>query len=147
MQDVHAHTFPLHVFVPQTWYMRQALIKPHKKFFQNFVACINSINDQLEQVPPREARTLQVKLVNDNLMDIIESTMPKSWQGEVNRQCFDCMAERQVNFIRFNKNLELLDPPKQAQRGRTAAISSTSTNQQIQSKKRGREANAPILSA
>eukprot|EP00957_Ditylum_brightwellii_P137991 10520178-Ditylum_brightwellii.AAC.1 len=47
----------------------------------------------------------------------------------------------------FAKNLELLDPPKQAQRGRTAATSSTGTNQQIPRKKRGREANMPIPSA
>eukprot|EP00957_Ditylum_brightwellii_P051176 3879518-Ditylum_brightwellii.AAC.1 len=73
--------------------------------------------------------------------------MPKSWQGEMHRQCSDCAAKGQARLIRFCKNLELLDPPKQAQKGGTAATSSTCTNQQIPRKKRDREANAPSLSA
>eukprot|EP00957_Ditylum_brightwellii_P055815 4228770-Ditylum_brightwellii.AAC.1 len=61
------------------------------------------------------------------------------------RQHFDCVAKGQAKFIRFCKNHELLDPPKQAQRGGTAATSSTGTNQQILRKERGQEVNGPSL--
>eukprot|EP00957_Ditylum_brightwellii_P021714 1637974-Ditylum_brightwellii.AAC.1 len=63
------------------------------------------------------------------------------------RQFFDCVAKGQAKYIRFCENLKLLDPPKQAQRGRTATMSSTGTNQQNLKKKRGREIDAPNLSA
>eukprot|EP00957_Ditylum_brightwellii_P138117 10528441-Ditylum_brightwellii.AAC.1 len=88
------------------------------------------MNDQLESFLPGDNRTPQVKLVEDNLMDILENAIIKSWQGEMCRQRFDCVAKGQAKFIRFCKNLELLDPPKQAQRGRQAAILATGTNQQ-----------------
>eukprot|EP00957_Ditylum_brightwellii_P075131 5709131-Ditylum_brightwellii.AAC.1 len=65
-------------------------------------------------------------------MDILENVMPKLWQAEICRQCFDCASKGQANFIRFCKNLKSLDPPKQqAQKGGAAAMPSSSSNQQI----------------
>eukprot|EP00957_Ditylum_brightwellii_P153031 11649228-Ditylum_brightwellii.AAC.1 len=60
-------------------------------------------------------------------------------------QRFDCAAKGQAEFIQFCKCLELLDPPKQGQKGEHDAMSATGTQQQILRKKRGREANAPSL--
>eukprot|EP00957_Ditylum_brightwellii_P167256 12732284-Ditylum_brightwellii.AAC.1 len=85
--------------------------------------------------------------MDNELMDILENAIPKSWQGEMCRQHFDFVVKGQAKFIRFCKNLELLEPSKQAQMVRTVAISSTGTNQQIPEKKGGRDANAPSLSA
>eukprot|EP00957_Ditylum_brightwellii_P062705 4758900-Ditylum_brightwellii.AAC.1 len=45
---------------------------------QIFVARVNKSNDQLEQFPPRDDRTPQVKLAGKKLMDILENAMPKS---------------------------------------------------------------------
>eukprot|EP00957_Ditylum_brightwellii_P072232 5490945-Ditylum_brightwellii.AAC.1 len=112
-----------------------------------FVDRVNKINDQLEQFSPRDGGNLQVKLLDNTLMDILETAVPKSWQGEMCRQHFVCTAKGYTNIFRFCKNLELLDPPKQAQRNRTAATSFTGSNQQNHKKKRDREANAPSLSA
>eukprot|EP00957_Ditylum_brightwellii_P022626 1706627-Ditylum_brightwellii.AAC.2 len=71
-----------------------------------------SINKRLAQFPPRDNRTFQEKLADNKLMDILENAMPKSWQEEMQRQCFDCVADRQSKSISFCKNPELLDPPK-----------------------------------
>eukprot|EP00957_Ditylum_brightwellii_P024251 1829329-Ditylum_brightwellii.AAC.1 len=103
------------------------------------------MNGQLEQFPPRDDGTPQVKLVEDKLIDILENSVPKSWQGGMHRQMFDCIATREAKFIQFCKYLELLDPPKQGQKGGHDAMSATDTWQQILRRKRGQEADAPSL--
>eukprot|EP00957_Ditylum_brightwellii_P086918 6615759-Ditylum_brightwellii.AAC.1 len=125
MEDVHMHMFLLQAYVMQTRYMRQTLMKPHNMSLHTFVACVNKMNNWLEQFPPREDGTPQVKLVEDKLMDILENAVPKSWQEEMHRQKFDCVAKGQTEFIRFCKCLDLLDTPKQGQKGRHDATSTT----------------------
>eukprot|EP00957_Ditylum_brightwellii_P208775 15358876-Ditylum_brightwellii.AAC.1 len=41
-------------------------------------ACVNEMNDLLEQVSPRDNGTPQVKLVEDKVMDILDNAVPKS---------------------------------------------------------------------
>eukprot|EP00957_Ditylum_brightwellii_P155543 11840492-Ditylum_brightwellii.AAC.1 len=81
-----------------------------------FVARVNEMNNCLKQLPSRHSGTPKVKLVEGKLMDILENAVPKSWQGEMCRQRFDCAAEGQAEFIQFCKCLELLDPPTQGQK-------------------------------
>eukprot|EP00957_Ditylum_brightwellii_P134779 10275736-Ditylum_brightwellii.AAC.1 len=69
-------------------------------------------------------------------MDILKNAVPKSCQGGMRRHSFDCAAEGQAKFIRFYKNLESLDPPKQAQKGGNATTSATGTNHQILKKEK-----------
>eukprot|EP00957_Ditylum_brightwellii_P070616 5365636-Ditylum_brightwellii.AAC.2 len=124
MQDMHMHMFLLQAYVTQTWYIWRALIKPYKMSLQTFAARIHKINDQIEQFLTRDNMTPQVKLADDKLMDIMENKIPKLWQADMCRQCFDCAAEGQAKFIRFYENLELLDPPKQqVQKGRFQFVS------------------------
>eukprot|EP00957_Ditylum_brightwellii_P204276 15338474-Ditylum_brightwellii.AAC.1 len=78
-------------------------------------------------------------------MDILENAVPKSWQRKMHRQRFNCMAEGQAKYTQFCKCLELLDPPKQAQKSRQDATSATGNREQIPEKKRSQEANAPGL--
>eukprot|EP00957_Ditylum_brightwellii_P189950 14461027-Ditylum_brightwellii.AAC.1 len=59
-------------------------------------ACVNKMNDQLEQFLPRNDRTHQVKLAEDKLIDILENVVPKSWQREMHRQRFDCVVKGQL---------------------------------------------------
>eukprot|EP00957_Ditylum_brightwellii_P091180 6942089-Ditylum_brightwellii.AAC.1 len=66
-----------------------------------FVAHVNKMKNQLEQFLPRDDGTPQVKLVEDKLMVILENALPKSWQGEMCRQRFDCAAIGQAKFIQF----------------------------------------------
>eukprot|EP00957_Ditylum_brightwellii_P078075 5935338-Ditylum_brightwellii.AAC.1 len=40
------------------------------------------MNDHLDQFLPRDDETPQVKLVENELMDILENAVPKSWQGK-----------------------------------------------------------------
>eukprot|EP00957_Ditylum_brightwellii_P210364 15364883-Ditylum_brightwellii.AAC.1 len=129
MEEVHTHMFLLQAYVTQTRYMRWTLMKPHNMSLRAFVACVNKMNNCLEQFPLRDDRTYQVKLVEDKLMDILENTVPNSWQGEMHRQRFDCMAEGQAKFIWFCKCLESLDPPKKDQKGRQDATSATGNQQ------------------
>eukprot|EP00957_Ditylum_brightwellii_P115759 8830553-Ditylum_brightwellii.AAC.1 len=83
--------------------------------------------------------------MEDKLMDILENTVPKSCQGEMCRQRFNCTAKGQAKFIWFCECLELMDPPKRGRKVRHDATSATGTQQQILRKKRGQEANAPSL--
>eukprot|EP00957_Ditylum_brightwellii_P176689 13457438-Ditylum_brightwellii.AAC.1 len=71
------------------------------------------MNDHLEQFPPRDNRTPQVKLAEDKLMDINENAVPRSWQEEMRRQRFNCASKGQAKFIYFCECLESLDPLKQ----------------------------------
>eukprot|EP00957_Ditylum_brightwellii_P187408 14272779-Ditylum_brightwellii.AAC.1 len=93
------------------------------------------MNDCLEQFPPRDDGTPQVKLTEDKLMDILKNAAPKSWQGEMHRQRFDCATKGQAKFIIFCKCLESLDPLKQKNRQDVTSV--TGSNQQIPKKKRG----------
>eukprot|EP00957_Ditylum_brightwellii_P147864 11259782-Ditylum_brightwellii.AAC.2 len=86
MKDVYMRMFPLQEYVIWMRYMCQTLAKPYGISLHTFVAHINEMNGQLEQFLPRDNRTPQVKLAEDKLMDILENTVPKSWQGEMCRQ-------------------------------------------------------------
>eukprot|EP00957_Ditylum_brightwellii_P027894 2107564-Ditylum_brightwellii.AAC.1 len=129
MKDVHMHMFQLQTYIMQSRYMCWTLMKPHNLTLCTFVACFNKMNDHLEQFPPRDDQTPQVKLAKDKLMDILENAVPKAWQGEMRRQRFDCAAKGQAKFICFCKYLESLDPPKQ--KNGQDIMSATSSNQQI----------------
>eukprot|EP00957_Ditylum_brightwellii_P070962 5392479-Ditylum_brightwellii.AAC.1 len=85
MEDVHTHMFPLQAYVTQTRNMRWTQMKPHAMSLHAFVAHVNKMNSCLEQFPPRNDRTPQATLAEDKLMDILENTVPKSWQGEIHR--------------------------------------------------------------
>eukprot|EP00957_Ditylum_brightwellii_P198464 15125485-Ditylum_brightwellii.AAC.1 len=137
IEDTHTHMFPLQAYVTQTRYMHQTLVKPQNISLRAFVAHVNKMNNCLEQFLPRDNGTPQVKLVEDKLMNILENAVPKSWQGGIHRQRFDCMAKGQAKFIQFCKCLELLDPQKQGQKGEQDATSATGNRQQIPKKKRG----------
>eukprot|EP00957_Ditylum_brightwellii_P205826 15345622-Ditylum_brightwellii.AAC.1 len=50
-KDVHRHMFPLHIYLIQTWYMYQTLVKPHDMPLHVSVACVNKMDDRLEQFP------------------------------------------------------------------------------------------------
>eukprot|EP00957_Ditylum_brightwellii_P145759 11099339-Ditylum_brightwellii.AAC.1 len=143
MEDIHTHMFPLQAYIMQTRYMCRILMKPHNMSLHTFVAHVNKMNDYLEQFSPRDNGTPQVKLAEDKLMYIPNNAVPKSWQGEMRRQRFDCAAKGQAKFICFCKCLESLDPLKQ--KNGQDATSATGSNQQIPKKKRGQEANAPNL--
>eukprot|EP00957_Ditylum_brightwellii_P066458 5045037-Ditylum_brightwellii.AAC.1 len=61
------------------------------------------------------------------------------------RQHFDYTAKGLAEFIRFCKNLELLDSPKQqAQKGGAANISATGSNQQIPKRKGAKRLICPV---
>eukprot|EP00957_Ditylum_brightwellii_P040388 3056673-Ditylum_brightwellii.AAC.1 len=112
MEDVHTHMFTLQAYVTQTRYMHWTLMKPYNMSLRTFIVRVNKTNDCLEQFPPRDNGSPQVKLTEEKLMDILENIAPKLWQGEMHRQRFDCAAEGQAKFICFYKCLESLDPPK-----------------------------------
>eukprot|EP00957_Ditylum_brightwellii_P142936 10890802-Ditylum_brightwellii.AAC.1 len=86
MEDVHTHMFPLQAYVTQTRHMCWTLMKPHDMSLHAFVARVNKMNDCLEQFLPTDYGTPQVNLVENKLMNILENTVPKSWQGEMCRQ-------------------------------------------------------------
>eukprot|EP00957_Ditylum_brightwellii_P194773 14835882-Ditylum_brightwellii.AAC.1 len=86
MEDVHMHMFPLQAYATQTRYMHQTLMKPHNMSLHTFVVSINKMNGRLEQFPPRDNRTPQVKLIENKLIVILKNAVPKSWQREIHRQ-------------------------------------------------------------
>eukprot|EP00957_Ditylum_brightwellii_P154874 11787438-Ditylum_brightwellii.AAC.1 len=106
----HMHMFLLRAYITQTRYMCWTMMIPHDMSLCAFVAHVNKMNDCLEQFLCRDDGTPQVKLVEDNLMDTLENVVPESWQGEMRRQKFDCVAKGQAKFIQFCKCLELLKP-------------------------------------
>jgi hypothetical protein len=62
MQGMYKHMFLLQAYTIQTQYIQRELIKSYKISLQTFVARVNKIIDQLEQFPPRDDGTPQVKL-------------------------------------------------------------------------------------
>eukprot|EP00957_Ditylum_brightwellii_P035284 2676019-Ditylum_brightwellii.AAC.1 len=109
IKGMHLHMFPLQAYIMQTHYMCRVLIEPFKMSTCNFIIHVNKINKILVQFPPRDDRTPQEKLVNYDIIDILENTMPRSWQEEIQRQQFDCVAKGQAKLISFCKNLKSMN--------------------------------------
>eukprot|EP00957_Ditylum_brightwellii_P087307 6645069-Ditylum_brightwellii.AAC.2 len=77
IKDVHLHISPPQAYIMQICYTCRALIKHFKMSTHKFVACVNKINKQLAQFPPRDNRTPQEKLADDKITDILKNTIPK----------------------------------------------------------------------
>eukprot|EP00957_Ditylum_brightwellii_P158563 12069303-Ditylum_brightwellii.AAC.1 len=86
MKDMHLDMFPLQAYIMQTLYMSRTLINLFKISTHNVIAFAHHINKRLMQFPSRDDGTPQEKLVDDEIMDILENTLPRSWQEEMQRE-------------------------------------------------------------
>ena len=110
MRDLILYVFPRKALRIQKRYMRRQMRKPQSMKVRDFVARVQEINNCLSQFPPfGDAQTLP----EDEILDILESAVPNSWQREFVKTGYDPMENDVKEFIDRSERLELteqLDP-------------------------------------
>jgi hypothetical protein len=84
-----SHVFPLRACVTQTRYMRRYVRKPRDMTMREYKNRLIEMNNQLASFPPLFSE--EQKLGHEELFDILQSGIPKSWQKEMINQGFDVM--------------------------------------------------------
>ena len=103
LNAVTAHHLPQKALIRQKRYLRRDVKKPREMNIRQFTARINEINEYLAFFPPFEADS---KMPEDEILDILETAIPSSWQTQMMLQGFDFMEHDLNEFIEFCERLE-----------------------------------------
>ena len=106
MRDLDLHVFPKKALRIQKRHMRRQMRKPRDMRVRDFVARVQEINNHLDQFPPF---AVGQTLPEDEVLDILESAVPNSWQKEFVRLGFDPMENDIKEFIDRCERLEFTE--------------------------------------
>jgi len=106
MRDLVLYVFPRKAFRIQKRYMRRQMRKPREMRIRDFVARVQEINNYLSQFPPFGAAQI---LPEDEVLDILETAVPVSWQKEFVRSGFDPMEHDIREFVDRCERVELTE--------------------------------------
>ena len=106
MRDLVLYIFPRKALRIQKRYMRRQMRKPRDMRVRDFVARVQEINNYLNQFPPFAAAQT---LPEDEILDILESAVPNSWQKEFVRSGFDPIEHDIREFIERSERVELTE--------------------------------------
>ena len=104
------HVFPIRALRLQKQYMRRFLRKPMAMTTREFVTRVQQINDYLEYFPPFAD---EQKLPEDELLDILEFSIPNSWQAEFIRLGYDPLTGDLKSFIDHCERMETFEAVEQ----------------------------------
>ncbi len=106
MQKVTEHVLPKRALSRQRRFMRRQLRKPFKMAMQTFVARVNEINKYLDSFPPFHD---DQKLSEEDLLELLEFGLPKSWQNQMTLQGFVPSDKTMAEFLEFCDRLEMTE--------------------------------------
>ena len=109
LQHVTIHLFPTGALMWQKRYMHHTLCKSREITIRNYVVRLREINDKLPRFPPFgdfEAH----KLPEDELIDIVEHSIPNSWHKKMMVHVFDPVEHSLQEFCEWLKTTEEMDP-------------------------------------
>ena len=99
------HLFPARALAEQKRYMRRYLKKPRPTKFRDFVNRVKEMNAKLAGFPPFQPNQ---QLPEDELLDLLESSIPKGWQEKNEFLGFDPLARGLKEFIAQCERYEAL---------------------------------------
>ena len=89
--------------------MRRVMRKPADMDSQQFVSRVGELNRYLEEFPATNQRVAATKLEDDELMDILEFSVPNSWQRQMVLQDFDPLDSTPQQFVNFFQRMEMIE--------------------------------------
>ena len=108
--------FPSNALMLQKRQMRRFIKKPLNMKMTHFVARLNEMNEQLLQYP---GATIEAKIPEDELKEIVEFAIPNEWKKQMKLQQFkvlDKTLNQLVEFCKHMEEFELLHPDKQSKK-------------------------------
>jgi hypothetical protein len=113
MNELGKHVFPVRALAKQKRYMRRFIRKPLLLKAREFLACLTEMNDDLEFFPPY---AVSQKLAADEMLEIVEFSLPVKWQKKMVEHDFDCSGKTIDDIIDFAERQETIeafeaDPP------------------------------------
>ena len=100
------HVFPRRALHHQKQYMRRFMRKPFDTKSKDFVARVQQLNDYLNMFPPFKNNQM---LPEDELLDILEFSIPATWQKEFIRSGFDPVEHDVKTFVEHCERMELTE--------------------------------------
>ena len=87
----------------QKRYMRRFLRKPFDMKVQDFVSRMGELNEYLTSFPSATPGIAATKLPEDEVLDILEFSMPQSWQRQMLLLDFNPIDATTQEFVHFVK--------------------------------------------
>jgi hypothetical protein len=109
--------FPRNALTIQTRYMRRFVRKPRDMTVRTFKTRLLEMNSQLAHFPPQFS--VEQKLGVDELSDILQTGIPKSWQREMVNQGFDIMDGSKTfqDLVEFCERQEFIESVQPSNNG------------------------------
>jgi hypothetical protein len=107
LQAVSLTVFPQKAIARQKRYMRRAIKKPPTMKIREFVGRLFEMNEELAYFPPMYSE--EEILDEDELMDIVEISIPFSWQRQLVIQGFDINEHTLNELVEFCERLEVTE--------------------------------------
>ena len=134
LKKVTASVFPVKSLQKQKRYMRRFFKKPGIMSIKAYVERVIEINEYLPSFPDPSSTLVSTKLPDDELLDLLEFSIPRAWQKQMVLQGFDPIEGTAEEFVRFCERIEATD----GAHDEPEKISSNRSGKSKQGKKRSR---------
>ena len=101
LKKVTASVFPVKALQKQKRYMRRFFKKPGIMSIKAYVERVIEINEYLTFFPDPSSTLISTKLPDDELLDLLEFSIPRAWQKQMVLQGFDPIEGTTEEFVRF----------------------------------------------
>lgn len=109
MEAVAKHVFPAQAAKLQKRYMRRFVRKPLGMTSRMFVARVQEINNYLPYFPSQAPGEPIQKLDDDEIIDLMEFGVPRSWQKKMEEHNFDSTNTTIGEFLSFCERMERIE--------------------------------------
>jgi len=109
LDHVNESMFPQKAYITQTRWMRRFLKKPRDMKTRDYVNRVLELNGYLTEFPTPNNNQAN-KLEDDEIMDILEFSLPGRWRSTMVLQGFNAAEKTTAEFIEFCERLEMTEP-------------------------------------
>ena len=134
MKEITRQVFPKRAVQTQKRFLRRFLKKPDDMRTRQFVSRALELNSQFVEYPEMVKGEPNTCIPKDEMLDLLEFTMPPEYQSQMVLQGFDPLMHSVKDFIDFCERLESLDKTSMLKRYESKSKSSNSINRQTHEK-------------
>ena len=109
LKDLASYVFKSTDYRDQKIYMRRYMTKPRDLAIRPYVARVRELNNFLKQFPTGNVNTDPTSLDEDEIKDLLNHGIPKSWQHSMVKQGFSYQDETVYKFVSFSERLEAVE--------------------------------------
>ena len=144
MDALARHVFPKRASQLQKRYMRRFVRKPINMTTKQFAARLQELNAYLPKFPTAHAGQAAVsKLDDDEVVDIMEFGVPRSWQRKMVEHDFDVMTASIHDFVDFCDRMETIGAADEGQTKNVGHKISGSSQKTATEKNRNKKRDRP----